>query len=254
MVTDMTSALKYLHDKMIVHRDIKPENLLVVELEPDFANKGNERLRSLKLGDFGLAQLVSEPLYTVSRFKFLLKLNLNLMTKPWFRCRYVERQRMLLPKFLQRPDTESKLTSGPLVWLCTFCWWASHHFRLAPTTKKSSLIRFSVVCLNSIRLTGTILVIQPKSWSLGCCRWIHCNDTQLTRFWNIRGYIHRPEYVLHVSRSLISNDAFISTHFKITSLHNISLCDLVAMILTFCSQTRPTTRFKKRNNIDLPRC
>ena len=29
MVTDLTSALKYLHDKMIVHRDIKPENLLV---------------------------------------------------------------------------------------------------------------------------------------------------------------------------------------------------------------------------------
>ena len=29
MVADLTSALKYLHDKMIVHRDIKPENLLV---------------------------------------------------------------------------------------------------------------------------------------------------------------------------------------------------------------------------------
>jgi len=28
-VADLTSALKYLHDKMIVHRDIKPENLLV---------------------------------------------------------------------------------------------------------------------------------------------------------------------------------------------------------------------------------
>jgi serine/threonine protein kinase len=29
MVAELTSALKYLHDKMIVHRDIKPENLLV---------------------------------------------------------------------------------------------------------------------------------------------------------------------------------------------------------------------------------
>ena len=64
MVADMTSALKYLHDKMIVHRDIKPENLLVLYLEPE--DKGPERLRSLKLGDFGLAQLVSEPLFTVS--------------------------------------------------------------------------------------------------------------------------------------------------------------------------------------------
>ena len=45
---DMTSALKYLHDKMIVHRDIKPENLLVLYLESE--DKGPERLRSLKLG------------------------------------------------------------------------------------------------------------------------------------------------------------------------------------------------------------
>ena len=64
MIGDMTSALKYLHDKMIVHRDIKPENLLVLYLEPE--DRGAERLRSLKLGDFGLAQLVSEPLFTVS--------------------------------------------------------------------------------------------------------------------------------------------------------------------------------------------
>ena len=57
MVRDLTSALKYLHDKMIVHRDIKPENLLVV----DYPSQG---LKSLKLGDFGLAQIVSEPLFT----------------------------------------------------------------------------------------------------------------------------------------------------------------------------------------------
>lgn len=58
MVRDMTAALKYLHDKMIVHRDIKPENLLVV----DYPSQG---LKSLKLGDFGLAQVVTEPLFTV---------------------------------------------------------------------------------------------------------------------------------------------------------------------------------------------
>ena len=65
MVADLTSALQYLHDKMIVHRDIKPENLLVVNLTKNGLNEGNEAKKSLKLGDFGLAQLVSEPLFTV---------------------------------------------------------------------------------------------------------------------------------------------------------------------------------------------
>ena len=53
---------------MIVHRDIKPENLLVLYLEPEDKIAGPDRLRSLKLGDFGLAQLVSEPLFTVSYY------------------------------------------------------------------------------------------------------------------------------------------------------------------------------------------
>ncbi|XP_050703917.1 serine/threonine-protein kinase DCLK1-like [Eriocheir sinensis] len=57
MVRDLTSALDYLHQRSIVHRDIKPENLLVVEYPND--------AKSLKLGDFGLAVEVTEPLYTV---------------------------------------------------------------------------------------------------------------------------------------------------------------------------------------------
>ncbi|XP_042901484.1 serine/threonine-protein kinase DCLK1 [Parasteatoda tepidariorum] len=57
MVHDLSSALYYLHSLNIVHRDIKPENLLVVERE-----NGS---RSLKLGDFGLAVEVKEPLYIV---------------------------------------------------------------------------------------------------------------------------------------------------------------------------------------------
>ena len=89
MVSDLTSALQYLHDKMIVHRDIKPENLLVMRnlavkdllQSPSLSLfqplsivfqvvkldklEGSEARKSLKLGDFGLAQLVSEPLYTV---------------------------------------------------------------------------------------------------------------------------------------------------------------------------------------------
>lgn len=57
MTQNLASALAYLHDLNIVHRDIKPENLLV-EMEED-------RLRTLKVADFGLAQKVCEPLFTV---------------------------------------------------------------------------------------------------------------------------------------------------------------------------------------------
>uniref|UniRef100_A0A4W4F405 Serine/threonine-protein kinase DCLK2 n=1 Tax=Electrophorus electricus TaxID=8005 RepID=A0A4W4F405_ELEEL len=57
MLFNLASAIKYLHGLNIVHRDIKPENLLVYEHQ--------DGSRSLKLGDFGLATVVSGPLYTV---------------------------------------------------------------------------------------------------------------------------------------------------------------------------------------------
>lgn len=57
MITHLVSALAYLHNLNIVHRDVKPENLLV-EFDGD-------RIRLLKLGDFGLACEVTKPLFTV---------------------------------------------------------------------------------------------------------------------------------------------------------------------------------------------
>uniref|UniRef100_A0AAQ4PKL1 Doublecortin-like kinase 3 n=1 Tax=Gasterosteus aculeatus aculeatus TaxID=481459 RepID=A0AAQ4PKL1_GASAC len=51
MVSDVSEALNYMHCKSIVHRDLKPENLLV---SPDVV-----------LGDFGLAMVVTEPVFTI---------------------------------------------------------------------------------------------------------------------------------------------------------------------------------------------
>ncbi|XP_050416467.1 serine/threonine-protein kinase DCLK1 [Patella vulgata] len=57
MIYNLAGALKYLHSLNIVHRDIKPENLLVCDHGDDS--------KSLKLGDFGLATVVDDVMYTV---------------------------------------------------------------------------------------------------------------------------------------------------------------------------------------------
>ncbi|KAG9355556.1 hypothetical protein JZ751_000394 [Albula glossodonta] len=57
MVRDVCEALAYIHSKSIVHRDLKPENLLV-QHNPDGSS-------TLKLADFGLAMVVTEPIFTV---------------------------------------------------------------------------------------------------------------------------------------------------------------------------------------------
>lgn len=46
---DIVTALEYCHSKNIVHRDLKPENILYSSTDPE---------ASLKLADFGLAQLL----------------------------------------------------------------------------------------------------------------------------------------------------------------------------------------------------
>ncbi|KAF7664900.1 hypothetical protein LDENG_00160760 [Lucifuga dentata] len=57
MVSDVSEALSYIHGKSIVHRDLKPENLLI-----EHTADGSSRL---KLGDFGLAMVVTEPVFTI---------------------------------------------------------------------------------------------------------------------------------------------------------------------------------------------
>lgn len=58
MIRHLASAMSYIHSLGIVHRDIKPENLLVEMDEIGLVVQ-------LKLGDFGLACEVTEPLFTV---------------------------------------------------------------------------------------------------------------------------------------------------------------------------------------------
>ncbi|XP_068431060.1 serine/threonine-protein kinase DCLK3 [Clinocottus analis] len=57
MVSDVSEALNYIHCKSIVHRDLKPENLLIEHVAAGICR--------LKLGDFGLAMVVTEPVFTV---------------------------------------------------------------------------------------------------------------------------------------------------------------------------------------------
>ncbi|XP_076611296.1 serine/threonine-protein kinase DCLK3 [Chaetodon auriga] len=57
MVSDMSEALNYIHCKSIVHRDLKPENLLIERVAAGICK--------LKLGDFGLAMVVTEPVFTI---------------------------------------------------------------------------------------------------------------------------------------------------------------------------------------------
>uniref|UniRef100_A0A3P8WL18 Doublecortin-like kinase 3 n=1 Tax=Cynoglossus semilaevis TaxID=244447 RepID=A0A3P8WL18_CYNSE len=57
MVSDMSDALHYIHSKSIVHRDLKPENLLIERVAGNICR--------LKLGDFGLAMVVTEPVFTI---------------------------------------------------------------------------------------------------------------------------------------------------------------------------------------------
>uniref|UniRef100_A0A3B5N0W9 Doublecortin-like kinase 3 n=1 Tax=Xiphophorus couchianus TaxID=32473 RepID=A0A3B5N0W9_9TELE len=57
MVSDVSEALNYIHCRSIVHRDLKPENLLV--------KKVSAGIGRLKLGDFGLAMVVTEPVFTI---------------------------------------------------------------------------------------------------------------------------------------------------------------------------------------------
>lgn len=48
----LIDAIRYCHQIGIMHRDLKPENLLI-------KNK-NIGLKSLKIGDFGLAKIIGE--------------------------------------------------------------------------------------------------------------------------------------------------------------------------------------------------
>lgn len=55
---NLASALAYIHSMNIVHGDVKLENILVEHDE-------SGRILYIKLADFGLSQIATEPLYTI---------------------------------------------------------------------------------------------------------------------------------------------------------------------------------------------
>ena len=92
ILSQMLSAVNYLHSRNIVHRDLKPENILLVKQndEVDFESEGDSsRLDPLtiKITDFGLAKFLgNEGLRTycgtlVILFFFLERQNTNTNTK-----------------------------------------------------------------------------------------------------------------------------------------------------------------------------
>lgn len=57
VVKAMATAINHMHEKNIIHRDLKPENLLVAT--------DKNGLDTIKLADFGLSMVVTEPLNTI---------------------------------------------------------------------------------------------------------------------------------------------------------------------------------------------
>ncbi|KAI8623727.1 kinase-like domain-containing protein [Xylariaceae sp. FL1651] len=47
IVTEITKALKFMHDEKVMHRDLKPENILIFKPAPDW---------QIKLADFGISK------------------------------------------------------------------------------------------------------------------------------------------------------------------------------------------------------
>ncbi len=64
ILSQMLSAVNYLHSRNIVHRDLKPENILLVKSndEVDFESEGDSSSRldplTIKITDFGLAKFL----------------------------------------------------------------------------------------------------------------------------------------------------------------------------------------------------
>ncbi|KAJ1456621.1 kinase-like domain-containing protein [Pelagophyceae sp. CCMP2097] len=55
ILRDIASAVAYMHGKGIIHRDLKPENLLLVR------KPGRRETPAVKIIDFGLSKILSEP-------------------------------------------------------------------------------------------------------------------------------------------------------------------------------------------------
>ena len=56
--TQLTLAVKYLHDLKILHRDLKTQNIFLTKRTPGSSNPCTREREDIKLGDFGIARVL----------------------------------------------------------------------------------------------------------------------------------------------------------------------------------------------------
>uniref|UniRef100_A0A8C6WLT8 non-specific serine/threonine protein kinase n=1 Tax=Neogobius melanostomus TaxID=47308 RepID=A0A8C6WLT8_9GOBI len=148
MVSDVSEALNYIHCKSIVHRDLKPENLLIEHLTNDICR--------LKLGDFGLAMVVTEPVYTICGTptyvapEILLETGYGVPVDVWALGVLLYIVLCGFPPFRSRDRDQEELGQAP-------CWGSPSARSLTKTDSRANLMHPWVKAMTSFCRQGALM-------------------------------------------------------------------------------------------------